>query len=78
MSNDFLKWAIISIIVAIISAALGLVLAFPLMLLWNGVMPAVFGLNYINWGQHYVSMCCAAFCLSLTVHLVANKEKTKN
>lgn len=57
--NSLISIAMMSILVAIISAALGLVVAFPVMVLWNGVMPAVFGLKSITWLQ---ALCIYVLC----------------
>lgn len=60
--NSFLTTAMVGIIVAIISAALGLVVAFPVMWLWNAVIPAIFGLPTITWLQ---ALCLYVLCSTL-------------
>lgn len=47
--DDFYKTLIVSITVVIIS----LIAAFPIMWLWNFVMPAVFGLTRITFWQAF-------------------------
>lgn len=57
--NSLLSLALMSIFVAIISAALGLVVAFPVMWLWNAFIPAIFGLKTITWFQ---ALCLYVLC----------------
>lgn len=47
--NDVMTWLGISVLFAIVSAALGLIIAFPVMWLWNAVIPSIFGLKTITW-----------------------------
>lgn len=65
--------AIFAIIgVVVVAAAIGLLMAFPVMWCWNYVMPHLFGLKTITWGQ--------AWCLNFLCHLLiksSNTNKTK-
>lgn len=53
---NYLTKIIAAIAFIIISAILGVVLAFPIKWCWNYVMPYAFGLPIIGWGH--------AWCLS--------------
>jgi hypothetical protein len=55
MNNAFEKFGKF-VIVLLMSAALGLLIAFPIMWSWNYTMPGIFELPTITWGQ--------AWCLS--------------
>lgn len=46
-----LKWTLATIITAVILALMGLLMALPTMLLWDYVMPALFGLPEITYLQ---------------------------
>lgn len=57
--EDILKWTLIGIIAALISAALGLIVAFPVMWLWNAFFPVLFGFKAITWNQ---ALCLYVLC----------------
>lgn len=46
--ESILKWGILAILSLIIAVALGVLTAFPVMFLWNAVMPGLFGLKVIS------------------------------
>lgn len=46
-----MKILILIIGVLIVSAAIGLLLAFPIMWCWNYTLPVLFGIKTITWGQ---------------------------
>lgn len=46
---------------------LGLIVAFPFMLLWDWIMPAIFGLPEITWLQSWGLLVMANFLLHMTV-----------
>jgi hypothetical protein len=57
--ENIISWAIGAIIISLISAALGLLVAFPVMWLWNAFFPAVFGFKAITWTQ---ALCLYVLC----------------
>ena len=59
-------FAIIGVIV--FAAGLGLLLAFPIKWCWNYVMPTIFGLKAISWGQ--------AWCLNFLAGCLVKSSQT--
>ena len=51
--DDLYETLIISLTLAITVVIIGLIVAFPIMWLWNFVMPAVFGLTRITFWQAF-------------------------
>jgi len=54
--------------VILFAAAFGLVLAFPIMWTWNYVMPYLFSLKTITWGQ--------AWCLNFLTRCLIKSTNT--
>jgi hypothetical protein len=53
-----------------VAALLGIMLCFPLMWTWNYVMPYLFGLKVISWGQ--------AWCLSFVCNTLIRNPLTQS
>ena len=49
--GQFITGIIVALIAVATVAALGLIFALPVMLLWDWLMPALFGLGTITWLQ---------------------------
>lgn len=55
--NNILNGLGIILLATIIAALIAVLVAFPVMLLWNAVVPSIFGLTTINFTQAlYLSM----------------------
>lgn len=52
-----MTWALVTILTLVMGAILALLTAWPVMLLWNAVVPTIFGLQAISFSE--------ALCLSL-------------
>lgn len=57
--KDLLTWVGVAVVIALVSAALGIFIAFPVMWLWNAVIPSLFGLKAITWIE---ALCLYALC----------------
>ena len=51
--EDIFGVIFLTIFLVIFALAFGLILAFPIMWAWNYVIPAVFHLSAITWGQSF-------------------------
>jgi hypothetical protein len=49
--ESVVTWALGALFVLIIAAALSVLFAFPVMWLWNALLPELFGLKTITWIQ---------------------------
>lgn len=49
--ETILQWAGLTLIALLLGAAIGLLLGFPTMLLWNAVIPGIFSLPTIDFFQ---------------------------
>lgn len=65
-----LETVLIYMLIFILLAFLGLFFAWPLMWTWNYVMPYVFGLPVITWGQ--------AWCLHFVASMLTKSVSIKN
>lgn len=70
--EDFTKWVMITVIAAIISAAMSLIFAFPVMWLWNAFMPAVLGAKAITWTE---TLCLYVLCSTLSTSHFSSRSK---
>lgn len=57
--SSFLTWGILTVLTALLAAALGLLMAFPVMWLWNAFVPVVIGWQAIDWTQ---ALCLYVLC----------------
>jgi hypothetical protein len=64
--KDTLNWMALTVVTALVSAALGLAMAFPTMWLWNLIIPGIFGLKAISWTE--------ALCLYVLCNLLFNSS----
>ena len=64
-TDGMVKWIVLGLLAAILAAALGLVMAFPIMWLWNGFFPVVLGTKSINWTQAlYLYVLCRVLLIT--------------
>lgn len=68
--ESILKWGGLVLVALLLGAAIGLLTAFPVMLLWNAVMPGVFGLKAISFSE--------ALMLSLLSSLLFKSSNSSN
>lgn len=70
--ESIVKWGMVAFITLFIGAAIAVFTAFPTMLLWNALMPELFGLKTIDFFQ--------ALMLSLLCSLLfkSTNSSTKN
>ena len=58
--ETILNGAGLILVALIIGAAISVMVAFPVMLLWNAVIPSIFGLQVINFSQALMlSLLCS-------------------
>jgi hypothetical protein len=67
--EDFYKWGGIIVGLVLIVLFLSLILAFPVKWCWNVVMPYLFELKEIGWGQAWcLSFLASAFFKSSNIN----------
>lgn len=49
--ETILQWGGLVLLALLLGAAIGALVAYPTMLLWNAVVPGIFGLPAIDFGQ---------------------------
>lgn len=49
--ESILKWGLVAVVASLLAVAIGVATAFPVMLLWNALMPNLFGLKIISFTE---------------------------
>ena len=58
--ETIINWAGLALLVVVIAVIIGVVTAYPVMLLWNAVIPGIFGLKVISFTEAlYLSLLCS-------------------
>ena len=57
--ETILSWALLAIAALAIGVLVAVITAYPVMLLWNAVIPSIFGLTTITFGQ---ALCRSLLC----------------
>ena len=58
--NNIITFLGTAILIALLVVAIAAILSFPLMVLWNWLMPLIFGLKTITWIQAWGLMVLSA------------------
>ena len=70
MMEKVITGLVVVVGIIVLSATIGLLLAFPIMWCWNYTMPNIFGLMEISWGQ--------AWCLNFLTGCFFKSTQTNN
>jgi len=68
--ETFINWALLAMLAAAFAFALSVLFTFPVMWLWNALLPELFGFKVITFWQ--------AFGLILLVQLLAPKSSSSS
>ena len=70
--GSIINGTVLALVAVVLACTISLLLAWPLMLAWNYVMPSVFGLHALTWGQAW----CLMFICNMLIKASTSVSKS--